>query len=158
MDTTKRVIRVQRLQDRFNEQIPIGAKSSIARKVSGKDTAGSWSMFEAHWSLKGGPPLHVHQVEDEWFYVIEGEYVVQVGDERFSLTPGDSLLAPRQVPHTYAHLGDGQGRLLIAYEPAGDMEDFFLEVSKLAGPPSASEVLRVFRAHGMEVVGPPLKV
>ena len=158
MDTAKRVIRVQQRQDRFNERIPIGAKSSIDRKVSGKDTAGSWSMFEAHWSLKGGPPLHVHQVEDERFYVIEGEYVVQVGDERFGLTPGDSLLAPRKVPHTYAHLGDGQGRLLIAYEPAGDMEDFFLEVSRLAGPPSASEVQRVFRAHGMEVVGPPLKV
>jgi hypothetical protein len=37
MDTTKRVIRVQQRQDRFNEQIPIGAKSSIDRKVSGKD-------------------------------------------------------------------------------------------------------------------------
>jgi mannose-6-phosphate isomerase-like protein (cupin superfamily) len=158
MDTAKRVIRVQQRQDRFDEGIPIGAKSSIDRKVSGKDTAGSWSMFEAHWSLKGGPPLHVHQVEDEWFYVIEGEYIVQVGDERFRLSPGDSLLAPRKVPHTYAHLGDGQGRLLIAYQPAGDMEDFFLEVSRLAGPPSASEVQRVFTAHGMEVVGPPLKV
>ena len=158
MDAAKRVIRVQQLQDRFNERIPIGAKSSIDRKVSGKDTVGSWSMFEAHWSLKGGPPLHVHQVEDEWFYVIEGEYVVQVGDERFRLTPGDSLLAPREVPHTYAHIGDGQGRLLIAYQPAGDMEDFFLEVSRLVGPPSASEVQRLFTAHGMEIVGPPLKV
>src|ERR1700733_14802004 len=158
METAKRVIRVQQRQDRFNEHISTGAKSSIDRKVSGKDNAGSWSMFEAHWSLKGGPPLHVHQVEDECFYVIEGEYIVQVGDERLRLTPGDSLLAPRKVPHTYAQVGDGQGRLLIAYEPAGDMEDFFLEVSKLAGPPSASEVQRVFRAHGMEVVGPPLKV
>jgi mannose-6-phosphate isomerase-like protein (cupin superfamily) len=102
--------------------------------------------------------LHVHQVEDEWFYVIDGEYVVQVGDESFRLVPGDSLLAPRKVPHTYAHLGDGQGRLLIAYQPAGDMEDFFLEVSRLAGSLSAGDVQRVFRAHGMEVVGPPLKV
>ena len=158
METAKRVIRVQQRQDRFNEHISTGAKSSIDRKVSGKDNAGSWSMFEAHWSLEGGPPLHVHQGEDEWFYVMEGEYVAQVGDERFTLTPGDSLLAPRGVPHTYAHLGDGQGRLLIAYEPAGDMEDFFLEISKLAGSPSASEVQRVFRAHGMEVVAPPLKV
>jgi mannose-6-phosphate isomerase-like protein (cupin superfamily) len=130
MDTAKRVIRVQERQDRFNERIAIGAKSSIDRKVSGKDTAGSWSMFEAHWNQEGGPPLHVHQVEDEWFYVIEGEYLVQVGDEKFRLTLGDSLLAPRKVPHTYAHLGDGQGRLLIAYQPAGDMEDFFLEVSR----------------------------
>lgn len=48
--------------------------------------------------------------------------------------------------------------MLFAYQPAGDMEEFFLEVSKLTGTPSADEVQRVFRAHGMEVVGPPLKV
>lgn len=157
-DTAKRVIPVQQAQDRFNERIPIGAKSSIDRKVSAKDTGGSWSLFEAHWRSKGGPPLHVHHGQDEWFYVIEGQYVVQVGGERFRLTPGDSLLAPRLVPHTYAHVGDGQGRMLFAYQPAGDMEDFFLEISRLAGTPSANEVQRVFRAHGMEVVGPPLKV
>lgn len=158
MNSEKRVLRVQHRHDRFNQSILIGSKSSIDRKVSGDDTAGSWSIFEAHWSQKGGPPLHVHQVEDEWFYVIDGDYEVQVGDERFRLAPGDSLLAPRHVPHTYAHLGDGRGRLLIAYQPAGDMESFFLEVSSWAGPPSASEVQRVFRAHGMEVVGPPLKI
>jgi mannose-6-phosphate isomerase-like protein (cupin superfamily) len=158
MDIAKRVIRVQQRHDRFSEPISIGPKSAIDRKVSGEDTMGSWSMFEAHWSLKGGPPLHVHQVEDEWFYVLEGEYVVQVGDERFRLTSGDSLLAPRKVPHTYAHLGDGQARLLIAYQPAGRMEDFFLEISRLAGSPSAAEIERIFGAQGMEVVGPPLKV
>jgi mannose-6-phosphate isomerase-like protein (cupin superfamily) len=88
------VIRVQQGQDRFNERIPIGAKSSIDRKMSAKDTGGLWSMFEAHWCLKGGPPLHFHHGEDEWFYVIEGEYLVQVGNEKFNLRPGDSLLAP----------------------------------------------------------------
>ena len=158
MDTAKREVRVQPGQDRFNERIPVGAKSSIDRKVSGKDTAGTWSMFEAHWSQNGGPPLHVHEVEDEWFYVLEGEYVAQVGEERFRLTRGDSLLAPRKVPHTYAHVGDGEGRLLIGYQPAGAMEDFFLELSGLSGPPTVSEIQRVFRDHGMEIVGPPLQV
>ncbi len=158
MDTEKRAICVRQKQDRFNERVPVGAKSSIDRKVSGTDTAGTWSMFEAHWSLKGGPPLHVHQVEDEWFYVIEGAYAVQVGDESFRLMPGDSFLAPRQVPHTYAHVGEGQGRMLIAYQPAGNMEAFFLEMSRLTGPPSPDDALRIFRAHGMEIVGPPLKV
>ena len=158
MDTAKRVFCLQHGQDRFNERIPVGAKSSIDRKVSGKDTAGAWSMFEAHWSLKGGPPLHVHQDEDEWFYVLEGEYVAQVGDERFTLAPGDSLFAPRLVPHAYAYLGEGQGKLLIAYQPAGNMEAFFLEMSQFTGMPSPDEVQRIFRAHGMEIVGPPLKV
>jgi len=154
----RREICVQEGQDRFNERIPVGAKSSIDRKVSGKDTEGVWSMFEAHWHANGGPPMHVHQGEDEWFYVIEGEYVVQVGDEKFRLTPGDSLLAPRKIPHAYAHLGEGQGRMLIAYQPAGDMEAFFLKMSRLAGAPSADEVQRIFKDHGMEIVGPPMKV
>ena len=47
--------------------------------------------------------------------------------------------------------------MLIAYQPAGDMEDFFLKIGGLAGTPSANEVQQVFRDHGMEVVGPPLK-
>jgi hypothetical protein len=72
MDTARRGIRLQHGQDRLNERTQIGVKSSIDRKVLGKDTAGSWSMFEAHWSLKGGPPWHVHQGEDEWLYVMEG--------------------------------------------------------------------------------------
>ena len=101
--------------------------------------------------------MHVHQVGDEWFYVMEGEFVVQVGDERYRLTPGDSLLAPRKVPPAYAHLGDRQGRMLITYQPAGDMEAFFLKIGGLAGTPSASDVQQVFSDHGMEIVGPPLK-
>lgn len=157
-DMARRVILVQQGQDRFNERISIGAKSSADRKVSAEETRGAWSVFEAHWSLKGGPPLHVHQIEDEWFYVMEGEYAAQVGEERFTLTPGDSLLAPREVPHTYAHLGEGPGRMLIAYQPAGDMEAFFLEMSRLTGMPSPDEAQQIFRAHGMEVVGPPLKL
>lgn len=92
----KQVVRVEPGLDRFNERIPIGAKSSVDRKVSGNDTAGSWSIFEAHWSQKGGPPLHVHTIEDEWFYVIEGEYLVQVGEEKFRLAPGILFLLPVQ--------------------------------------------------------------
>jgi mannose-6-phosphate isomerase-like protein (cupin superfamily) len=157
-DLAKRAIRVQQGEDRFNERIPIGAKSSLDRKLSGKDTGGLWSMFEAHWCLKGGPPLHFHHGEDEWFYVIDGEYLVQVGDEKFKLGPGDSLLAPREVPHAYAHLGDGEGKMLLAYQPAGDMESFFLKISRMPGTSSVDEIQRVFSAHGMEVVGPPLKV
>jgi hypothetical protein len=48
--------------------------------------------------------------------------------------------------------------MLIAYQPAGEMEAFFLEMSRLTGMPSPDEIQRIFRAHGMEVVGPPLKV
>src|ERR1700722_13536879 len=97
-DSPQRVIRVAAGQDRFSEHLPLGGGRSIVYwKVSAKDNRGAWSVFEAQWQMKGGPPLHVHQSQDEWFYVIQGEFVVQVGDERFRATPGDSLLAPRQT-------------------------------------------------------------
>jgi mannose-6-phosphate isomerase-like protein (cupin superfamily) len=109
-DSLEHAIRVAAGQDRFNEHAALGSNRSIDCKVSAKDTNGTWSSFESHWQGKGGPPLHVHHDQDEWFYVIEGDYVFQVGGEKFNLTSGDSVLAPRRIPHTFAHLREERGR------------------------------------------------
>ena len=72
------------------------------------------------------------------------------------MKPGDSLLAPRQVPHVWAYVGDTIGRMLIAFMPAGKMEAFFREVTKVnAMPPQNPEL---WQAHGMALMGPPLPV
>ena len=81
---------------------------------------------------------------------------IEVGQERVRLQPGDSLLAPRQVPHVWAHVGEGRGRILIAFMPAGQMEAFFREVTKANAMPPQDPAL--WRAHGMELLGPPLAV
>jgi quercetin 2,3-dioxygenase len=66
------------------------------------------------------------------------------------------LLAPRQVPHVWAFVGEARGRILIAFLPAGKMEAFFREVTKAnAMPPQDPEL---WRAHGMELLGPPLLI
>jgi quercetin 2,3-dioxygenase len=77
-----------------------------------------------------------------------------VGDERITLRGGDSLLAPRQGPHRWAFVGEGIGRVLIAFSPAGDMEAFFHEVTNANAMPSQAPA--VWLAHSMDVVGPPL--
>ncbi len=105
---------------------------------------------------KGGPPRHVHHAQDEWFYAVDGDFIVEVGSEKFHLRPGDSVLAPRQTPHVWAHVGQGVGRLLVAFQPAGAMEAFFDEFAQMTGAPAKEEMQRLFRAHGMEIVGPPL--
>ncbi|MGE5193475.1 MAG: cupin domain-containing protein, partial [Deltaproteobacteria bacterium] len=53
---------------------------------------------------KGGPPRHLHRNQDEWFYVLRGEYIIEIGSQRSSLSEGDSILGPRQIPHAYAVL------------------------------------------------------
>ena len=84
---------------------------------------------------------------------MEGEYVFEVGKERSLLGPGDSLLAPRKVPHVWAYVGEQAGKILIGFQPAGKMETFFQEAAKLSDFPADQ---RLYRACEMEIVGPPL--
>jgi quercetin dioxygenase-like cupin family protein len=141
-------------QDRFGEVRGLGI-SSIEFKMSSRDTGGIF-VLENRFHEKGGPAKHLHYEQEEWFYALEGGFRFEVGEERFMLRPGDSLLAPRNVPHVWAFVGEGVGRILVAFTPAGKMEAFFREVTKAnAMPPQDPEI---WRAHGMELLGPPLKV
>ena len=70
--------------------------------------------------------------------------------------PGDTALGPRKVPHVWAFTGEGIGKMLIIFSPAGDMERFFREVTKAnAMPPVEPDI---WRDHGMELLGLPLKL
>ena len=141
-------------EDRYGEHRGLGV-STIAFKVVPHDSSGLL-ILENTFHAKGGPARHLHYDQDEWFYALEGEFLVEVGQERMRLQPGDSLLAPRQVPHVWAYVGETRGRILITFMPAGKMEAFFREVTKAnAMPPQDPEL---WRAHGMELVGPPLAV
>ena len=148
-------IRVEHSTDRFGERRIIAGANVIAYKVAANDTGGGLFMFEQTSMRKGGPPRHLHHDQDEWFYILEGEYIAEVGDERMRLGPGDSLPAPRKIPHVWAYVGIGQGKLLIGFQPAGKMETFFQEAAKLREF-AADE--KLYRACGMELLGPPLAV
>lgn len=127
-------------------------------KISGKDTENDLAVFEqTGLTPNGGPPLHVHPNQDEWFYVIEGDYIFQCGDEKFNLKPGDTIFLPRNVQHAFAQLTE-KGKMIVSYLPAGKMEDFFSVTDKWTSPPSKEEIAKVFSDHDMKVVGPPLKI
>jgi quercetin dioxygenase-like cupin family protein len=141
--------------DLFGEHRGLGI-SEISFKVVPKDGSDLF-VIENTFHAKGGPAKHLHYEQDEWFYALEGDFTVEVGQERFALKPGDSLLAPRKIPHVWAYTGDGpRGRMLITFMPAGKMEAFFREVTKAnAMPPQDPEL---WKAHGMELMGPPLEL
>ncbi len=141
-------------EDRFGQFRGLGV-SSIAFKVTPQDSAGTL-VLENTFHARGGPPRHVHHDQDEWFFAIESEFVVEAGAEKHRLRPGDAVFLPRGVPHVWAHVGEGRGRILVAFFPVGKMEAFFTEVTKAnAMPPQDPEI---WRAHGMTVTGPPLAV
>ncbi len=145
--------------DRFRRQREIQhTRTVIDTKVSTLDTDGGLSVLEITSFDKGGPARHLHHEQDEWFYVVEGEYVIEVGEERYELGPGDSVLAPRKVAHVWAHVGEGTGRLIAALQPAGEIEAFFGELATLGSSPEREVLRRVFSSHGLELIGPPLSM
>ncbi|HZQ41955.1 MAG TPA: cupin domain-containing protein [Acidobacteriaceae bacterium] len=99
-----------------------------------------------------GPPLHLHLAQDEWFYVLQGKVLAQVGDQRVTLGPGDSILGPRNIPHAFVALGPNPAHMLITFTPAGRMEQFFRDTVAV-GPQQAAAV---FSRYGMKLVGPRL--
>jgi mannose-6-phosphate isomerase-like protein (cupin superfamily) len=145
-------------RDRFESPRSVLGGLRIDAKVPPEDTQGDLYVIEHSDEARGGPPRHLHHRQDEWFYVLEGTYRAEVGEAKFELGPGDSLFAPRKVPHVWAHTGEGRGRLIIAFQPAGLMESFFAALSQLQGTPSPDELRPLFAAHGMTVAGPPLPV
>lgn len=152
----RRGIKVPADQDRFGQRRKVFGALPIDVKLSGTDTTGNLLLIEQIDDKKGGPPRHVHHRQDEWFYVVHGVYVIEVGEQRFNLVSGDSVLAPRGVPHVWAHMGDAIGRLLIGFQPAGEMEAFFAASTRLDEIPAGPDLARLFREHGMELLGPPL--
>ena len=145
--------------DRFRRQRDIDFTSTVIDiKVSTLDTDGGLSVAEITSFDKGGPARHLHHEQDEWFYVVEGEYAIEVGEERYELGPGDSVLAPRKVAHVWAHVGEGTGRVIAALQPAGEIEAFFDELATLGSSPEREVLRRTFSSHGLELTGPPLPI
>ncbi|MEO5681566.1 MAG: cupin domain-containing protein [Chitinophagaceae bacterium] len=127
-------------------------------KVSGTDTEGGFAMFEQTSLSQGrGTPLHVHHLQNEVFYVIEGNYYFQVGEEKYNLSAGDSIFLPMKVPHAWTQVS-AKGKMTVTFQPAGKMEDFFLTVAALEKEPTQEEMAKIFAACEMQIVGPPLKL
>ena len=135
-------------EDRYGQQRTMGF-DHLAFKVGSADTDGRLFIVEHSHLLHGGPPLHLHPHQEEWFYVMEGQVDFQVGEQRLRLGAGESVLGPRGVPHTFSAAGPKPGRMLIAFSPAGQMEMFFREVHD----PHMQDA-EVWRQFGMELVGP----
>ncbi len=123
-------IKVDAGKDRFDAPLPVHDGDVFYCKVSSKDTDGDLYIFESTRAKKGGPPLHYHFDQDEWWYILEGEFLFKVGDQTFTATKGDSVFGPRMIPHAFAKINEGPSRLLMAFQPAGKMEEHFKAVSK----------------------------
>ena len=135
----------------------IGVNSNLLDlKISGEDTNGGLAIFEQTSLSQGmGTPLHVHHFQNEIFYVLEGQYFFKVGEDEFELSAGDSILLPMKIPHAWTQISE-KGKMIVTFQPAGKMENFFITVAALDHEPTKSELAKIFEENEMEIVGPVL--
>ena len=144
-------------EDRFAKSISLFEGDTFFTKVSAQDTDGDMYMFESTRVKKGGPPLHYHYEQDEYWYILEGEFLFKVGEETFTAKKGDTVFGPRMVPHAFSKTSEGVARLLMAFQPAGKMEAHFKAVSEgVYNGLSDKEKHIIRQQHGFEVTGPAL--
>ncbi|NBA85199.1 cupin domain-containing protein [Emticicia sp. CRIBPO] len=155
LTTTPKPFTVKAGEARFGIHTPFRGINVNDMKISGKDTNGQLAVFEYIGKEKTGPVLHVHHDQDEIFSIIEGEYLFQVGDNKFTVKAGDTVFAPMGVPHTWIQLSE-EGKQVYMVQPAGKLEEFFLKLNELKGPPTEELIQKMHKSHGMTVVGPPL--
>src|SRR5215475_1856981 len=101
--------------------------SLVTVKAAAAQTRGRLTVVEFVNPPGFAPPVHRHLDEDEMFYVLSGSAEFRCGDDTFAAGPGDFVLLPVGVPHTFL-VGDAQPlRTLQITAPSG-FERFAAEV------------------------------
>jgi quercetin dioxygenase-like cupin family protein len=99
--------------------------------VSGRDTAGRYTLIDMYVPPGGGPPPHRHDFE-EMFSVLDGEIEVTFRDTTITAAAGETVNIPANAPHVFRNVGGRPARLLCLCSPAGQ-EEFFSAVGVPVG-------------------------
>ena len=142
--------------------------------LGGEQTDGRFAVVEHPLGPRAlAAPMHTHEHEDEYSYVLEGEVGFQIGDEVVVARAGDFVLKPRGVPHAFWNAGDAPARVLELISPAG-FERYFEDLAEVlptaGGPPDErafgellaryglqmelDSIPRLAQEHGLAVPGP----
>jgi len=94
-------------------------------------------------------PLHVHPKQDEFIYVLEGVFDLQLGQDKLQARPGDLVRMPMGMPHAYYNNGDQPARALFWVSPAGQLKELFDQLHELT---DIAEAIRISALHGVDFV------
>jgi quercetin dioxygenase-like cupin family protein len=103
--------------------------------LSGEDTGGAYCLLDLRLAPGQGVPRHTHTCEDEALFVLSGELEATVGDKIFTLRAGETLIAPRNIPHQLRNPGNVANQYLIVFSPSGFEE--FLKATSVPAPDDA---------------------
>ena len=132
-------------------------------KASGIDTGGAFTLIEVMVPPQSGPPPHRHSREDEAFYILDGEFEVNIDEQRLAAGPGSWVTLAKGSLHHFKNTGSKPGRILILATPAG-LDQFFLEAGReatdispefgAARPEDTEKMLATSPKYGIEIMPP----
>ncbi|MDX6586823.1 MAG: hypothetical protein QOI31_1296 [Solirubrobacterales bacterium] len=138
---------------------PVATAGPLEIKARAEETGGMLTACESVTMPGEGPPFHKHANEDEVMYFVDGSFRLRIADEVMEMAPGSFAFVPRETPHSWQNVSEGQAHMLFLFTPASPgMERFFERLAEVTGEGSAvREAFTVLAGDaGMTVLGPPL--
>jgi quercetin dioxygenase-like cupin family protein len=141
------------------QAVRFGPAGGVYRIVTtAAETGGRHFAFEVTEPPGGGPPLHTHAAEDEYFAVLDGEITFYIDGQIRTVGAGGSAFVTRGVPHTFRNLSGRHARVLVLFTP-GAVEGFFDYGLPIDGARPGDDLLveriaALAPAFGVTVLGP----
>jgi quercetin dioxygenase-like cupin family protein len=134
----------------------------VTVKATGADTGGRATVVEFLNPPGFAPPLHRHTVEDEMFLLLSGRATFWCDGQELVAGPGDFVLLPAGLAHSFLVAPDEPLHTLQITTPAG-FEQFAAAVGGPAvarrlpdpGPVDPAALAHAAQLHGVEILGPP---
>jgi mannose-6-phosphate isomerase-like protein (cupin superfamily) len=94
-------------------------KSGTTVRIASQQTDGAYCVCEMTTMPGEGVEWHVHDRDEEFYYILEGTYEMQAGNEHFSAEAGSMVMIPRDIPHQFRNEGAVPARALMIFRPGG---------------------------------------
>lgn len=118
-------------------------------RVPAADTNGAYSLVEIVSHPGDGTPLHIHQNEDEYLFVVEGTARFALGDKQFDAAAGTMVTLPKNIPHAWGNRSTSRLRIAGICYPGG-VED----AMRIIAEGNVTDLPALAAKFGVTVVGP----
>ena len=123
-------------------------------RATGPTTNGAFGLVEQVMPPGFASPYHTHHLEDEAFYVLDGEMAFVCDGEWTKAAPGTFVFGPRNIPHGFKVLGDEPARMLLLCAPGG-FTQFVVDMSEPApAPPDMTKLMALASKYEVDIHGP----
>lgn len=118
---------------------------------------GNFCCLEASIAVGSGVPAHTHTHEDESFYVLAGEIIIDSADQPapLRLGAGSFFFGPRGLQHSFRNEGKTDARILVFCMPGAGIEQMFIDMDaagrRSEGEPAMDEIFSIAASAGVMI-------